>query len=91
MCVFFFFFAVPLSMWDLSFPTKDQTHVPCSGSTESQLLDHQRISKSLSFNLFSQHWISNRMTISTITIPLLEMTSIRHRGQGLVGLGVLLW
>ena len=78
-------------MWDLSFPTKDRTHVPCSGSTESQLLDCQSMSKSLSFNLFSQHWISNRMTVSTITVPLLGISSIRHRGQGLVGLGVLLW
>ena len=78
-------------MWDLSSSTKDQTHVPCSGSTESQLLDRQRISKSLSFNLFSQHWISNRMTVSTITVPLLDISSIRHKGQGLMGLGVLLW
>ena len=28
-------------MWDLSALTRDRTHAPCSGSTESQLLDHQ--------------------------------------------------
>ena len=32
--VFFFFFWL-LSMRDLSFPTKDQAHIPCSGSAES--------------------------------------------------------
>ena len=31
---FFFFFAALHGMWDLSFLTKDQTHAPCSGSTE---------------------------------------------------------
>ena len=30
-CLFFFF--LPQSMWDLSFPIKDQTHGPCLGST----------------------------------------------------------
>ena len=29
------------SMWDLSFPNRDRTHAPCSGSAESQPLDHQ--------------------------------------------------
>ena len=28
-------------MWDLSFPTRNGTGTPCSGSAESQLLDHQ--------------------------------------------------
>ena len=28
-------------MWDLSFPTRDRTHAPCSGSAESSPLDHQ--------------------------------------------------
>ena len=30
-----FFLAAPCGMWDLSSPARDQTHVPCSGSTES--------------------------------------------------------
>ena len=30
-------------MQDLSSPTKDQAHVPCSGSSESQQLDHQEV------------------------------------------------
>ena len=29
------------SMWDLSSLTRDQTHAPCSGSTEPQPLNHQ--------------------------------------------------
>ena len=29
---FFFFLAMPCSMWDLSSPTRDQTHAPCIGS-----------------------------------------------------------
>ena len=33
--IFFFFLAVPHSVWDLSSPTKDQTHAPFSGSTKS--------------------------------------------------------
>jgi len=28
-------------MWDLNSPTREQTHVPCIGSTESLSLDHQ--------------------------------------------------
>ena len=28
---FFFFLAVLGSLWDLSSPTRDQTHVPCTG------------------------------------------------------------
>ena len=32
---FFFFFAMPWGMRDLSSPTKHQTHDPCSGSPES--------------------------------------------------------
>ena len=38
---FYFFLAMPHGMWNLSSPTRDWTHVPCGGSTESQLLDHQ--------------------------------------------------
>ena len=37
-------------MWHLSSPTRDQTHSPCIGSTESKPLDHQR---SPCFNTFS--------------------------------------
>ena len=33
--VFVFVLAVPHDMWGLSFPTRDRTHAPCSGSTES--------------------------------------------------------
>ena len=33
--LFFFFFATPQGMWDLNSPTRDQTHAPCSGNTES--------------------------------------------------------
>ena len=29
------------SKWDLSSPTRDQTHVPCIGNTEASSLDHQ--------------------------------------------------
>ena len=37
----FFFFAVLHGVWDLSSLTRDGTCAPCSGSTESQPLDHQ--------------------------------------------------
>ena len=33
---FFFFLAAPQGMRDVSSPARDQTHAPCSGSTESQ-------------------------------------------------------
>lgn len=33
--VFFFFLALLHSMWNLGSPTRDQTHSPCIGSTES--------------------------------------------------------
>ena len=33
--LFFFFFGHTMSMWDLSSPTRDQTHAPCIGSAES--------------------------------------------------------
>ena len=46
---FFFFLAMPWGMWDLSFLTRDRTHVPCSGSMEYQPLDHQGSSQRLSF------------------------------------------
>ena len=32
---FFFFFAAPFDLWDLSSLSRDQTHAPCIGSTES--------------------------------------------------------
>ena len=38
---FFPFLAVPLEMWDLSFPAKDQPVVLFGGRAESQSLDHQ--------------------------------------------------
>ena len=38
---FVFFLAMLHGMQDLSSPTRDQTHAPCIGSTESQPLDHQ--------------------------------------------------
>ena len=41
--IFFFFFALLCSMQDLSYLTKEQTHIPFSGSAESQPLDHQGI------------------------------------------------
>ena len=31
----FFFFAAPCSMWNISSPSTDRTHAPCSGSTGS--------------------------------------------------------
>ena len=33
--ILFYFLAALCSMWDLSSLTRDQTHAPCSGSTES--------------------------------------------------------
>ena len=30
----FYILAAPKGMWDLSFPTRDQTHIPSVGSTE---------------------------------------------------------
>ena len=33
--VFFFFYAALHGMWDLSSPTRDQTHIPCIGSAVS--------------------------------------------------------
>ena len=33
-CVFFFF-RLPCCLWGLSSLTRDQTHAPCSGNTES--------------------------------------------------------
>ena len=38
-----FFLAVPRSMRELSSPVRDQTRAPCSGSAESEPLDHQGI------------------------------------------------
>ena len=37
------FLAALSSMWDLSSLIKDQTHDPCSRSTETEPLDHQGI------------------------------------------------
>ena len=41
--VFFglFFLAVTCGTWDLGSPSKGRTCAPCSGSAESQPLDHQ--------------------------------------------------
>ena len=43
--VFFFFFfnllAALHGMWDLSFSTRDQTCIPCTGSMKLKPLDHQ--------------------------------------------------
>ena len=51
----FFFFsfscATPYSMENLSSLTRDQTHAPCIGSGESELLDHQGSPRSRAFNL----------------------------------------
>lgn len=38
---FFFFFFTYLGMQDLSSPTRDPAHPPCSGSAESSPLGHQ--------------------------------------------------
>ena len=32
---YFYFLATAHGLWDLSFPAKDQTHTPCSGSMKS--------------------------------------------------------
>ena len=40
---FFFFFATPRSLWDLSSPTRDRTQALGSESAEFQPLDHQGI------------------------------------------------
>ena len=37
----FFSFLIFGHMWDLSSPTRDQTHAPCSGTMESKPLDSQ--------------------------------------------------
>lgn len=42
------FVPAPLSIWDLSSLTRDQTHDPCIGSTESKLLDYQGSSYAVS-------------------------------------------
>ena len=39
--VCFCFLAIPLGVWDLSSPTRDQTCASCTGSVESQPLHHQ--------------------------------------------------
>ena len=36
---FILFLAAPHNMWDLNSPARDQTCVPCIGSSESQPLD----------------------------------------------------
>ena len=33
--LFCFVLAMPRGMWDLGFPSRDQTHAPCIGSVES--------------------------------------------------------
>lgn len=33
--LYFFFLAMPVSMWDFNSPTRDQTHAHCLGSMES--------------------------------------------------------
>ena len=37
-----FLLAAPCSMWDLSSLIRDQTHIPGTGSLESEPLDHQQ-------------------------------------------------
>ena len=39
--LFIMFLAAQHSMWDLCLLTRDRPHAPCSGSVESQSLDHQ--------------------------------------------------
>ena len=34
-CFFFFFWVIPLGIWDLSSSTRDLTRIPCIGNTES--------------------------------------------------------
>ena len=43
-----FFLAMPYSMWNPNSPTRDRTHAPCFRISESQSLDHQGSSISLS-------------------------------------------
>ena len=40
---YYLFLVTLCSLWDLSSLTRDQTHGPCSGSTESKPLDSQGI------------------------------------------------
>ena len=46
---FLFFLATPQDTWDLSSSTRDLTHAPCIGSTESLPLGHQGSPSSVSF------------------------------------------
>ena len=46
---FYVFCFFPCGLWDPSSPTRDQIQAPCSGSTESQPLDHQGIPEEFFF------------------------------------------
>ena len=48
---FFVFLAKPRGLWDLSSPTRDQTYTPCSGTIQSNPLDHQGSPRNLSFQV----------------------------------------
>ena len=70
-------------MWDLSFPTRDWTHTPSTGSLESQPLDHQGspISSVQSLSrvrLFVTPWTAARQASLPITNfwSLLKLMSI---------------
>ena len=71
-CLFFvFILATPRGMWDLSFPTRDETRTPCTGSMESWPLDHQGSPSYGHSN--AQPWL--KTLFSRVQFPLLSLPS----------------
>ena len=73
--LFLFFFTVSHSMWDLSCPTRDWTHNPYIGSTESQPLGHQG-SPNVSFLDHQNHVAIQSHSIITLHFYFLYNSSI---------------
>ena len=69
--VFLFFLAVPPSMQDFSYPTRDWTHDPCSGSLESEPLAHQgNPSHKFWYITFLFSFVSRHFLIFLVVSPL---------------------
>ena len=52
---FFWLCCGACGLWDLSSQTRDQTHIPCSGSLESQPLDWQGSPHIIFFSIAKDH------------------------------------
>ena len=71
--------AMPYGMWDLSFPTSNQTHTPCSGSTASVWTTRE-----VPFIFFNEKKNKHKSILRLTSVEIRECSN-DHRGHRIIG------